>query len=474
MADSRQIELGALPEEVAHNELAGRGETRGVAPSSEAAPGGLCAPEAQELIRALAAVFTHPRANGPEAAKSAPTPAGASVELGVRYQTLLEQVPAVVFMAALEDGRTEAYVNPHIEAVLGFTRQEWLDDLVRWYSQIHPADRDRWNAETAGFLLSGRPLRSVYRVLARDGHVVWLHCEAKMVRRPDGSPWFIHGVGFDISDLKSAEEELRRARDELDLRVRERTAELAKANADLKLEVAERHRAERNLTRRAADLEQFAYSASHDLQEPIRNIVICAQLLARDYLPALDEKGRHLLDAVIEGGRHMEALVRDLLEYTRAARASEGVSTLSDANEALNEALRQLSFTIKENRAEITFTPLPNLKVPPLRLQQIFQNLISNAIKYRSEEAPRIHVTAWESEESWTISVKDNGIGIAPRYHENIFGLFKRLHSREKYPGTGIGLAICRRIVENAGGKIWVESEAGKGADFRFSVPGEK
>jgi PAS domain S-box-containing protein len=117
------------------------------------------------------------------------------VPLGVRYQTLLEQVPAVIFMGALEDGGTEACVSPHIEAVLGFTREEWLDDPVRWYFQIHPADRERWNAEAADFLLSGRPLRSAYRVLARDGHVVWLHCEAKLVRRPVGPPG-AGGVNF--------------------------------------------------------------------------------------------------------------------------------------------------------------------------------------------------------------------------------------------------------------------------------------
>jgi PAS domain S-box-containing protein len=461
MADARQIELGGVP-------------------------------EARELLGALAdmlsfagetAAKTKIATNQSETGKISigAVPRPASVELGVRYQTLLEQVPAVVFMAALEDGRTEAYVSPHIEAVLGFTTEEWLDDPVRWYYQIYPGDRERWNVEAAHFLLSGQPLRSVYRVLARDGRVVWLHCEAKMVRRPDGSPWFLHGVGFDVSDLKRAEEELQRAHDELERRVRERTAELAKANADLKSEIAVRRRVERDLARRAEDLarsnrdlEQFAYSASHDLQEPIRNIAISAQLLLRNYAAGLDDQGRNLLNIVIGGAGHMENLVSDLLEYTRAARDSQTPSGLTDANEALNETLRHLAVTIAENKAEITSAPLPLLNLPSIRLKQIFQNLISNAIKYRGKDPPRIRVSARESEEGWTVSVKDNGIGISPEYHTKIFGLFKRLHTRQEYPGTGIGLAICRRIVENAGGKIWVESANGKGAEFRFTLPRSK
>jgi PAS domain S-box-containing protein len=172
-----------------------------------------------------------------------------------RYRILVEQIPAVVFMAFLDQGISEAYVSPQIEAMLGFTQAEWLNDPVRWFRQIHPDDKARWSVEAAETFLSGEPLRSDYRVLARDGRVVWFHCEVRMVRHPDGRPWFIHGVGFDVTELKQAEGALRQARDELELRVLERTRELGEANAELQQEVAVRQRAEADLREAHADLE---------------------------------------------------------------------------------------------------------------------------------------------------------------------------------------------------------------------------
>ncbi|MGH9632328.1 MAG: sensor histidine kinase [Bryobacteraceae bacterium] len=441
----------------------------------------LAVPEAESLLGALGGMFSLPRSQPSPVTEVARKPSNGDGTLGLdlRYQTLLEQIPAVVFMAALDDGRAEAYVSPHIEAVLGFTREEWLEDPVRWYTQIYPDDRSRWNIEAANFLLSGQPLRSVYRVVARDGHVVWFHCEAKMVRKPDGQPWFIHGVGIDITELKLAEQEVKQARDELERRVQERTAELAKANADLRAQIAERIRAEAGLARRAEelarsnkDLEQFAYSASHDLQEPIRNVSICAQLLSRRYRQGLDPEGESLLETVITGAKQMESLVLDLLEYTHVARDSETPRDSCDANEVLARVLHNLEAQILSSGAQISHDPLPVVFLPSVRLQQILQNLISNAIKYRSSATPCIHVSASAVESrGWQFSVKDNGIGIDPKYHDKIFGIFKRLHTKDRYPGTGIGLAICKRIVDNAGGKIWVESELGRGSDFRFFIP---
>ena len=168
--------------------------------------------------------------------KRTKTAAAILLDLETKYRTLVEQIPAVVFMAFLDRGISEAYVSPQIEALLGFSQKEWLNDPVRWYTQIHPDDKARWSAEAARLFLSGEPVQSTYRVMARDGHVIWFHCEAKMVRDDDGRPWFIHGVAFDITDLKLSEKALKKAHDELEAQVRQRTAELEGTNADLQEE----------------------------------------------------------------------------------------------------------------------------------------------------------------------------------------------------------------------------------------------
>src|SRR5215475_13914857 len=168
--------------------------------------------------------------------KRTTTAAATLPDLEAKYRTLVDQIPAVVFMAFLDRGISEAYISPQIESILGFSQEEWLNDPVRWYSQIHPDDKARWSAEAASLFFSGEPVQSTYRVMARDGHVIWFHCEAKMVRDDDGRPWFIHGVAFDITDFKRSEEALKKAHDELEARVRQRTAELERTNADLQEE----------------------------------------------------------------------------------------------------------------------------------------------------------------------------------------------------------------------------------------------
>jgi len=442
-------------------------------------PGRAVESDGETMLAGLAAAFLGAQrtATISSARQGAALPTPPDLELS--YRTLLEQIPAVVFMARLDDGLSEAYVSPHIESVLGYSREEWLDDPIRWYHQIHPDDRGRWNLEAASFVLSGQPLRSVYRVLTRDRRIVWFHCEVKMVRREDGQPWFLHGVGIDITDLKTAELELERTRDELERRVQERTSELTAANAELKSEIADRIRAEERLEQRAqelarsnADLEQFAYSASHDLQEPIRNVALSAQLLAREHSCGLDAEGQNLIRTVVANAQHMENLIRDLLEYTHVARSSaDDPEEETDADDALQTVLEAMESRIREENAEIVRADLPSIRMPAFRLQQVFQNLISNAIKYRSKAPVRIAISASSQNGSWLFSVSDNGIGIDPKYHERIFGIFKRLHTKDQYPGTGIGLAICKRITENYGGRIWVESEPGRGSTFLFTVP---
>jgi PAS domain S-box-containing protein len=219
------------------------------------------------------------------------------------------------------------------------------------------------------------------------------------------------------------------------------------------------------------DLRQFAYSASHDLKEPLRVISLYSELAWNRLAAQMDREAHGLFEQVIAAVGRMEALLRDLLAYTEAAEDISQPSTTIYAGEALNKALSALQPMIVEQSAQISSTDLPLLRMHEVHLVQLFQNLVSNALKYRSESIPVVRIAAERDREMWKFSVGDNGIGIAPDYQKQIFGLFKRLHSRGKYGGSGIGLAICQRIVERYGGRIWVESGSGAGSTFFFTVP---
>jgi light-regulated signal transduction histidine kinase (bacteriophytochrome) len=236
-------------------------------------------------------------------------------------------------------------------------------------------------------------------------------------------------------------------------------------------DVTARKHAEAELLRANQDLEQFAYSASHDLQEPLRSVKIYSELLAQELGEKLEGDTREFLGFVTSGATRMEMLVRDLLAYTQAGQA-ERPETPEDTTAALNCALANLDGAIRESGAQVISEQLPALRVHSTQLQQLFQNLVGNAIKYRRPETqPEIHVTVRRDGEMWLFSVSDNGLGIEAEYKERIFGLFKRLHTGDEYSGTGIGLAICQRIVERYHGRIWVESEPGKGSTFHFTLP---
>ncbi|MCL5960742.1 MAG: ATP-binding protein [Chloroflexi bacterium] len=246
-----------------------------------------------------------------------------------------------------------------------------------------------------------------------------------------------------------AEAELRRLNEELELRVKERTAELERSNADL---------------------QQFAYVASHDLQEPLRMVASYVQLLARRYQGKLDSDADEFIAYAVDGATRMQVLINDLLAYSRVGTRGRPPAA-TEASAALQEAMSNLQFAIEESGAEITHDALPAVQADRPQLVQLFQNLIGNSIKFHGEETPRIHVSAEPKGSDWVFSVRDNGVGIAPEYFQRIFLLFQRLHGRAEYRGTGIGLAICKRIVERHGGRIWVESEVGRGSIFYFSLP---
>jgi two-component system, chemotaxis family, sensor kinase Cph1 len=218
------------------------------------------------------------------------------------------------------------------------------------------------------------------------------------------------------------------------------------------------------------DFRQFAYAFSHDLREPLRMVANYGQLLDRRYSAQLDDRGREFVRYIVDGAQQMDRLLTDLLAYSHQFRDPKEPLSQVDSEGALQGVLLNLERMIGESGAQITFDPLPSLRFDFGQLTQLFRQTLSNAIKFRSSEPPRIHVSAVESEDSVCFSVEDNGIGIERRDHDQIFAVCKRVHG-SKYPGTGIGLAICKRIVEQHGGKIWVESEIGQGATFRFILP---
>jgi light-regulated signal transduction histidine kinase (bacteriophytochrome) len=279
---------------------------------------------------------------------------------------------------------------------------------------------------------------------------------AAQKRAADGTPLLNRITVFDATERRRYERDLLAARK----RAERASAELAKTNAELR--------------RANADLEQFAYSASHDLKEPLRMVSLYAQLLERKCRVKLDEQEREYLNLTLTSAQRAQTLLHDLLAYVQAAHMAEEAEPVesTDAGEALDRVLSVLGRAVEDAKATVQRSALPVLGVREVHLVQLFQNLIANALKYRGEVPPVISVRAVEQANWWVVSVEDNGIGIDRQHLERVFGLFKRLHSSSEYPGTGIGLAICRKIVDRYGGRIWVESGGpGKGSTFYFTLP---
>ena len=253
----------------------------------------------------------------------------------------------------------------------------------------------------------------------------------------------------EVAERMRAEADVRRLNAELERRVEERTRELSRMNDELR---------------------QFAYVASHDLQEPLRTVASYAQLLARRYRGKLDQDADEFIAYMVSGVTRMHTLLNDMLAYSRVTESRDRPLAPANLNAVVQSALMNLDLTISENHAAVHVDPLPTLHGDEIQLTQVFQNLIGNAIKYKSEEPPQISITAEEGQDEWTICISDNGIGVDPQYSERIFGIFKRLHGRE-LPGTGMGLAICKRIVERHNGRIWVEPGNGTGSRFCFTLP---
>lgn len=224
------------------------------------------------------------------------------------------------------------------------------------------------------------------------------------------------------------------------------------------------------LARSNADLEQFAYIASHDLQEPLRMVAAYTQLLSERYRGKLDENADKFIGYASEGALRMQVLIQDLLAFSRVGRANASYTSV-DCNAVVEEVRKTLEPAIQESGAVVSHTDLPTVWADRTQMTQVFQNLTGNAIKFRGEKPLIVSINAEKGGENWLFSVSDNGIGISPEFAENIFVVFQRLHMRTEYPGNGIGLAICKKIIERSGGRIWVESQAGSGSTFKFTLP---
>ena len=229
-------------------------------------------------------------------------------------------------------------------------------------------------------------------------------------------------------------------------------------------------RQSKDLERSNAELEQFAYVASHDLQEPLRMITGFVQLLAGRYTGHLDAKADQYIGFIVDGAKRMQCLISDILALSRVGSRGAEFQDV-DLDDVLSEVLVNLKPKVNEEGATVTHEPLPAVVADRGQMSQLLQNLIGNAMKFHGTEPPRVHISAVENEQGWTVSVNDNGIGIAPQHSDRVFQIFQRLHTREKYSGTGIGLAICRKIVERHNGRIWYDSVPGSGTTFRFTMP---
>jgi len=344
-----------------------------------------------------------------------------------RFRFMAESLPQKIFTAAPDAGVD--YFNRQWLEFTGLTFEQikgW-----GWIQFVHPDDAEETLAAWRHSVETGEPCQSEHRFRRADGKYRWHLSLAHAMRDRDGKISMWLGSSTEIHEQKEKEEALRRAND---------------------------------------DLQQFAYAASHDLQEPIRNVAVYSEIVGNRYRDVLDAEGKMFLNFLTEGGRRLAMLVNDLLAYTSAGTA-ELTEAPVDASAVLKHSLASLAEAIRESGAEVTYDPLPEVYIGEAHLQQILQNLIANALKYRDRTPPRIHISAALQSSQWCFSVRDNGIGIEPQYKDKIFGIFKRLHHDRTYGGTGIGLAICKRVVERYGGRIWVESEGGKGSTFYFTIP---
>jgi PAS domain S-box-containing protein len=357
-----------------------------------------------------------------------------------RFHKAFNSNPEPMTIASTSEGRY-LEVNESFLRVTGYSREEVIGrtslELGFWE---RPEDRGRLIEifEKEG---SVRDLEITFLTKSRDRRTA---LDSAEIIELAGEKCIL-AIFKDITEKKVLELQRNQAEEALALRA----AELARSNAEL---------------------AQFAYVASHDLQEPLRMVASYTQLLAKRYGDKLDADARDFIGYAVDGATRMQALITDLLNYSRVGTHGKAFQPVN-CEAVLEQVLSVLKLAVNESGAVVSHDPLPTVMGDEMQLSQLFQNLVANALKFRCEAPPQVHVSAKRHEQAWQFSIRDNGIGIAPDYSERIFMIFQRLHSRSEYPGTGIGLAICKKIVERHGGRIWVKSQPGTGSTFFFTIP---
>ncbi|MBL9134214.1 MAG: PAS domain S-box protein [Verrucomicrobiales bacterium] len=363
--------------------------------------------------------------------------ANRSAIVGERAKLDLESALDAYAIVAITDARGRiTYANDRFCLISGYSRDELLGQDHRILnSGLHPKDfmRHLWQTITTGRVWCGE-----IRNRAKSGGFYWVHTTIVPFFDHGSAPHHYVAIRVDITQRVQAETDLK-----------QRTSELARSNEDL---------------------QQFAYAASHDLQEPLRAIAGCVQILQRRYRQQLDARADELIQHAVDGAQRLQRLIEDLLLYSRVGSHGSSFAAVP-LDEICQKAIENLAVAVRESGATFDIEPLPQVLGDSTQLTQLFQNLFANAIKFRRSEPPRIQVGFAEQDSRWTLRVADNGIGIEPEYFDRIFMIFQRLHTRAQYPGTGIGLSVCKRIVERHGGRIWLDSRSGEGTTFFFTLP---
>ena len=358
-------------------------------------------------------------------------------------EDLLSQSQSIGHLGSFDwrlEGDSDVMVwTPETYRLFGVSPETFVLTSETFPTLIHPDDQASMQTWMRECLAGLGPPDLEFRVKLPDGGIRYIMGRGHLLPQEAGSK-SIHVVGaaLDITERRLAEEALLR-----------RTEELKRSNTEL---------------------EQFAYVASHDLQEPLRMVSSYMQLLSRRYKGKLDSNADEFIAFAVDGAKRMQQLINDMLEFSRVATRGHEFKPV-EADTALKQALWNLKAAIEESHANVTFDPLPVVNADSGQLTQLFQNLIGNALKFRRQEPPRVHVSAERRAKEWVFSVRDNGIGIEPQHLERIFVIFQRLHAASEFPGTGLGLAICKKIAERHGGRLWVTSEPGAGSVFYFSIP---